>query len=348
MTHTASVYPSLKGQFEVQTVDTPEPRENEVLIKTQYAALNPVDYKIQRVGRFFDTFPRVLGGDVSGTIAKVGSGVSNLKEGDKVTAFLPLFAPEPSTRVGGFQEYTIARVPAIAKVPDNVSLADASTIPLAFSTAVDGLDYLGLDLKQLKSEPAPKRDDDILLIWGGASSVGQYAVQLANFLGYKVITTASARHHESLKSLGADVTLDYNKPDINDAVVAALNGAPLKSVYDSIATEDVIKAVHEILAKANKGNSAGAKTAFTAQTPETVNVTWDQGEWRRVFAATVQTDKSALGQFTFNWLTGVLESGKFKTNPSKVSFKGVENAQKAIDDYAENGTSGVKLVLQVA
>lgn len=342
-THTASVYPSFKGQFEVQTVETPTPQDGEVLIKTEYAALNPVDYKIQRVGRFFETFPRVLGGDASGTVAKVGPGVTAFKEGDRVTAFLPLFAPEPSTRVGGFQQYTIARLPAISKVPQNVSLADASTLPLAFSTAVDGLDYLGVDLKALGAEPAAKGDEPIL-IWGGASSVGQYAIQLAHFLGYKVITTASARHHDALKQLGADVALDYAEADVGAQVVKALNGAPLTKVYDSIATEKVIRAVHDVL-----GQTEGTpKTAFTAFTPEDIGLDWQHGEWRRVYAGTMHQGKPELGEFVFPWLPKVLESGRFKTNPSKITAEGVDQAQKAIDGYAENGTSGVKLVLKIA
>lgn len=188
-TNKAAIIPEKFAKFIVKETSIYEPTGSELLIKVHSAAVNPVDYKIQEKGRFFDDFPRVLGSDVAGVVEDVGPEQKRFKKGDKVFSFVPIFMAKGGiTDYGAFQQYTLSQEHATAILPEGTSFDSASTIPLALSTAADGFyDFLGLDLPQKD----PKSKGEWLLVWGGASSVGQYAIQLAVASGYKVVTTAS-------------------------------------------------------------------------------------------------------------------------------------------------------------
>ena len=97
-----------------------------------------------------------------------------------------------------------------SEIPDSISFESAAVIPLGLSTAPAGLfqdDFLKL---QFPTVPPQKQTGNTLLIWGGASSVGSNAIQLAIAAGYQVVTTASPKNFEYVKKLGASAVYDYN------------------------------------------------------------------------------------------------------------------------------------------
>jgi len=91
-------------------------------------------------------------------------------------------------KYGGFQEYVVSLASGTSKIPDTISFAQASTIPLGITTAAHGLYHAdGLDLTRPSPEPVlPDHKGEVLLVWGASSSVGLYVVQLASQAGYKV------------------------------------------------------------------------------------------------------------------------------------------------------------------
>lgn len=126
----------------------------------------------------------------------------------------------------GFQNYTICNPVVMAHLPDDLSFASGSVLPLAISTSAMGLyapGRLGLPLPQTTK---PESINKTVLVWGGAASCGSAAIQLAVASGATVISTASAKNHALVKSLGATAVLDYNNANIIDELVALIKETP--------------------------------------------------------------------------------------------------------------------------
>ena len=190
----------------VAIVDLPKPSPGpgDLLVKMRAASVNPIDFKIRDGGvkaliRY--SFPLILGNDLAGEVEAVGEGVTRFRPGDAIYARLD------KHRIGAFAEYALVSEGAAAAKPKNLDWAEAASIPLVGLTAWQAL----IDLGGLK--PAQK-----VLIHAGAGGVGTFAIQLAKHLGATVTTTASARNHDLVRSLGADVIVDYKTTRFDDVV----------------------------------------------------------------------------------------------------------------------------------
>ena len=153
-------------------------------------AINPIDGKLQGLAIDPLSYPAILGQDVAGEVVSVGPNVTTFKPGDCVMGNTTGFSTKQESEKG-FQAYTILETRLTSKIPDRVSFEQAAVLPLAVSTASLGLfnpDFLGL---RPPTVPAQKPNGENLLIWGGASSVGSSAIQLAVAAGYEVLTTSS-------------------------------------------------------------------------------------------------------------------------------------------------------------
>lgn len=184
----------------LDTIDRPTPGKGEVLVKTHAAGINPVDWKI-RDGMMGPALklPFTLGHDISGEVEAVGEGVTAFKPGDEVFAYLAL------QRGGGYAEFAAVPVKELAKKPGSIDHVQAAAVPLA-----------GLTAWQALFDKAELKPGQTVLIHAGAGGVGHFAVQLAKWKGAKVIATASSRNHEFLRSIGADVCVDYTKERFED------------------------------------------------------------------------------------------------------------------------------------
>lgn len=201
---------------------------DKIVIRNNAVAINPIDWLIQARGDIMFThlaYPFVLGSDVSGDVVEVGKDVKRFKVGDRVVGFTRGTDPKINDPAeGGFQLYTVLRPNMVSHIPDNVSYEEASVIPLGIATAAAGLfekTELGLDLP---SEPAKPFNGKTVLIWGGSTSVGVNAIQLAAAAGYEVFTTASPKNHEYLKRLGASQVFDYKSPSVAQQMIKAMKG----------------------------------------------------------------------------------------------------------------------------
>lgn len=185
----------------VQDVPIPTPEQGEILVKVTYAAQNPTDWKSAAAAK-----PgRICGCDFAGTVEDANG--SRWEKGQRVAGWVHGGGTDPVR--GAFAQYLVTEATVVYAIPDGISDASAATVPLAFSTAVQAL-FQRLELPT-PSQPAEK--PFAVLIYGGTSSVGVYAIQLAKLAGLRVVTTGSERNHDFLRGLGADETLDYN--DIN-------------------------------------------------------------------------------------------------------------------------------------
>uniref|UniRef100_A0A2P2LC06 Uncharacterized protein MANES_13G030100 n=1 Tax=Rhizophora mucronata TaxID=61149 RepID=A0A2P2LC06_RHIMU len=189
-------------------VSVPEVKEDQVLIKVVSAALNPVDAK-RRQGKFKATdspLPTVPGYDVAGVVVKVGSQVKDLKEGDEVYGNINEKALEGPKQFGSLAEYTAVEEKLLALKPKNLDFVQAAGLPLAIETAYEGLEKTGFSAGKS------------ILVLNGAGGVGSLVIQLAKhvFGASRIAATSSTGKLELLKSLGADLAIDYTKEEFED------------------------------------------------------------------------------------------------------------------------------------
>ncbi|HLK29932.1 MAG TPA: NADP-dependent oxidoreductase [Puia sp.] len=185
----------------LQLVDVAEPviKENEVLVEIYAASINQLDAKI-KTGEFKlllpYKFPLILGHDVAGIITKVGSKVSRFKVGDEV------FARPADFKIGTFAEYIAVNENDVAIKPKKVSMEEAASFPLVALTVWQAF------VEKVKLQKGQK-----VFIQAGSGGVGTIAIQLAKHLGASVATTTSADNFDLVKSLGADIVIDYKTQD---------------------------------------------------------------------------------------------------------------------------------------
>lgn len=194
----------------LKLVDLPVPnlKQDEVLVEIYAASVNQLDLKIKS-GEFKlilpYKLPLVLGHDVSGVVTKVGSTVTKFKAGDEV------YARPSDFHIGAFAEYIAINEKDLALKPTNISFEEAASIPLVSLTAWQAL----IEKSNLKKGQK-------VFIQAGSGGVGTIAIQLAKHLGLKTATTTGAANTELVKSLGADVVIDYRKEDF-EAVLKDYN-----------------------------------------------------------------------------------------------------------------------------
>jgi NADPH:quinone reductase-like Zn-dependent oxidoreductase len=183
-------------------VPDPTAGPGEVVVDIHAASVNAADYKVRLgSGRSNLRFPYILGRDFSGVVSEVGPGVTDLAVGDAV------FGVCDQGQEGAYAEKIAIKAAIVAKKPDRLGHAEAAAMALTGLTALWALE----DTAQLKA-------GETILIQGGAGGVAGFGIQLAKHIGATVITTASARNHDYVRSLGADRVIDYNAEDFTKAV----------------------------------------------------------------------------------------------------------------------------------
>ncbi len=189
------------GTLEYATVSRPVAAKDEVLIRVQAASVNAADWLLTRGEPFVARLvfglwrPKVAtrGRDVAGVIEAVGDDVRRFGVGDEVCA---------EVDAGSFAEFTVAHEKRLARKPARVSFVEAAAVPIAATTALQGLRDVA------KIEPG-----DTVLINGASGGVGSFAVQLAKAFGAEVTGVCSTANLEFVRSLGADHVIDYTVED---------------------------------------------------------------------------------------------------------------------------------------
>jgi len=216
MTHVYAVTITQPGGPEVLTwssVPDPEPGPDEVLIDVAAAGVNRADL-LQRAGFYPPPpgAPPYLGLECSGRIAAIGPAVTTWRVGDEVCALLG---------GGGYAERVAVPAQHVSPVPSGVAIEDAAALPEVACTVWSNVFELG-GLHSL----------DTLLVHGGGSGIGTFAIQLAVTRGARVITTARAEKHEALRELGAEVAIDYRTEDFVAAVRTATSARGADVILD--------------------------------------------------------------------------------------------------------------------
>lgn len=181
----------------LRDIPIPEPGDNQILMKVEVAAVNPLEIlTVTGSVRVIQDYrmPVTLGNECSGTVAKAGRNVKEFNTGDRVYTRLPLNA------IGAFAEYVAVDASAVARMPAGYEFDTAAAIPLTGLTAYQGM------VEELEARPG-----ETLLIPGGSGSFGQMAVPIAKELGLHVIVTGNGRARDRFLAMGADRYIDYQK-----------------------------------------------------------------------------------------------------------------------------------------
>ena len=195
---------------------TPTPGAGEVLIEIKAASLNFPDLLIvQNKYQMKPALPFVPGSEYAGVVQAVGEGVSHLKVGQSVACL---------SGTGGFATHTLAPAALCMPLPPGFGHVDAAAFIMIYATSHHAL----IDRAQLKA-------GETVLVLGAAGGVGTSAIQIAKLKGARVIAAASTDEKCALcKSIGADVTINYSKENLRDAIKAATDGKGPDVIYDPV------------------------------------------------------------------------------------------------------------------
>ena len=185
-------------------VETPEPRQDEVVVRVRATSVQPYDWHHMRGEPYLSRLmpgtlglrkPKIsiLGADVAGQVENVGAEVTEFRRGDSVFTML---------EQGGFAEYVRVNADRLAPMPANLSFEEAAAVPMAASTALVASRDAG------RVEPGQR-----VLVNGASGGVGTFAVQLARAFGAHVTGVCSTRNVELVRSIGADGVIDYARTD---------------------------------------------------------------------------------------------------------------------------------------
>ncbi|KAI1442584.1 GroES-like protein [Annulohypoxylon stygium] len=186
-----------KGEYEIRH-DFPMPivGDDEIMIRSHYVGLNPIDWKSVDYNFCLPDFPWVTGREMSGVVAQVGSAVTSFKEGDSVWTSTYY----KDVRAGCFQEFVVVPSHTVLPIPSNIPFEAAACLGVAALTASMTLwKWLGVPTQR----PTDGTDRQWLLIWGGSTVTGQFATQIASLNGIQVITVNSAETKSLSERLGA-------------------------------------------------------------------------------------------------------------------------------------------------
>ncbi|HEY4328842.1 MAG TPA: NADP-dependent oxidoreductase [Phycisphaerae bacterium] len=217
--------------LQVAQVPTPVAGPNQVLVRVRAAGVNPIDYKLRKTGALGYGAGKILGFDAAGVVEGVGPGVTDFKVGESV-----FYSPDFSQQ-GSYAQFHVVSQDILAHMPGNLSFEEAAAVPLAGTTAYDGL----LTRGQL-------RIGQTILIAAANGGVGSLAVQIAKAAGAYVFATASTRSSNFVRSIpvvgpeghakGPDRVLDYQTENWSEMIKAECP-AGLDLVYDC-AGQDVV------------------------------------------------------------------------------------------------------------
>jgi NADPH:quinone reductase-like Zn-dependent oxidoreductase len=218
----------------------------EILIKTIAVGLNPMDYKIPTN---FPSPGAIIGCDLAGTVASIGSEVAHLTRplnvGDRVCGGVH-GSNALDHESGAFAEYVKADARLVFKIPDSMSWEEAATLGVAIKT-------VSLSLwRSLRLEATPERPTENpfpVLVYGGSTTMGTMAIQMLKLSGLTPIATCSPRNFALVKSFGAEQTFDYSQPGCA-ADIKSFTKNSLKYVLDCITDAESIQLCYAAIGRA--------------------------------------------------------------------------------------------------
>lgn len=302
---------------------------------------------MQSSGLLVTSWPIILGCDASGVVVEVGKGsaASFFKVGQHVAGCTRLGVPGHST----FQEYFCMDARLTLPMPKGFSFQQAATLGVGTYTACLGL-LQGLKLGT-PTIPCPPPKDAWVVILGGAGSVGQYSIQIAKALDYKVVTTCSSKTVALVKANGADATIDYSKDETEQLQeLKSLTEGDFSGVFDAVARS-------ESLARRMLDEVSRAKQKIFSTTDDWTPMRGHTGHetYRVALGPIGRAEGQADASTTLNdavasyvpFLGHLLGMGKLHPNEFKVVRTGFEGVAEAVGLQQRGATQGAKILVDL-
>ena len=311
----------------VQNVETPKPKENEVLVKVFACGLNRADLVVADGGAHGASGGpgTIVGMEFSGEIIELGSNVRNYSIGDRVMC----------SGTSAWAEYAIADHGRVIKIPNNnMDYIKASTYPIALATMHNAIITAGNFAK-----------GQSILIQGASSGVGLMGLQISKYLGAKIVIGTSTKpdKFEKLKSIGADLVLNSKDPDWVDQVLSATDNKGVDLIIDQLSGYTVNQNMMATKVKGkivNVGRLAGGITEFNCDLHALRRINYEGVTFR---TRSIQEIRDVYSNM-WNDFEKIVVSGELSLPIEKVfDFNDVG---KALDHMRENQHFG-KLVLKL-
>lgn len=345
----ALVYKTEQNGIASKLVDVPQPeasnlKPTQLIIKVSVSGSNPKDWKLPFFIPQQNNFN--TGDDIAGTVVAVGSDVSEFKPGDRVAAF-----HEMTKEFGSYAEYAVAWEHTTFMLPKSVSDEEGATIPLAAMTAAVGL-YTSLNLPEPWVKEGPSRDacKGGVAVYGGASAVGAFVIQLLVKSDIHPIIAVAGNGIDFVESLidrsKGDTIVDYTKG--RDAIVQGLKdgvakGQTLRYAYDAVSDHGSYTYLSEVL---DTSKGALMTTVLPGKKyegiPESIaNIVTSVG--------TVHQEKNHdFGYAWFRLFGQGLKEGWFKPHPHEVVSGGLHGVGEGLSRLQQGKVSAKKMVFRVA
>ncbi|TBU41225.1 GroES-like protein [Dichomitus squalens] len=332
------------GQLVVNFTEVPTPGPGELLVKVEAAALNPIDWQVQTLGVFIERYPCILGIDGAGTVVQLGAGVTSFVVGDRI-AFQGALDPVQKSLNGTFSQYTTTAAHLAAKIPANIQLDRAASIPVALPTAALVLYNEDPSTQSVRLTPPwveggrGKYYSKSALILGGSSSIGQYVIQLARLSGFSpIIATASPHNREYLESLGATSVIDRNLPSAQLQVEATkLADGLFDLVYDAVSLPDTLPLANALTAP--EGDLVVVSPSGLPQSDETSK----KVHLARGLLAT--PTNRVVGASLLANIPNLFEGGDIEPNRIEILSGGLSAVASGLERLKSKQVSGTKLVV---
>ncbi|KAH6954162.1 hypothetical protein DER45DRAFT_585806 [Fusarium avenaceum] len=300
------------------SVPVTKPDKHQLLIKVSHVAQNPTDVQSLDSNAFGDG--AILGCDFIGIVEETGSDITRITKGTTIAGLI----------WGG------------------LSGEQACAIPLASYTAL-----LSLFSKDCLAINTSGYEKPTVLIWGGSSSVGLYAVQIAKLHGLEVFTTCSPKYHDLLKSCGVKGVFDYRDPQVVDKIREAV--PDLRYVFDTIGNNSSSKTASSAITHSSgvlcTVRPGKANTDDIAKNVKVTDVlVWtaflQDHRYRDFHWPPSQEDHDLAAKF-FRELPDLLSSGKIKPNTTKLIESGLDGVEQGFQEYRDGKISNYKIVYKI-
>ncbi|KAL2002021.1 hypothetical protein VTN02DRAFT_807 [Thermoascus thermophilus] len=320
----------------------PVPNDDQVVIKVVVSGSNPKDWKVPEwTGRVVNE-----GDDIAGIVHQVGKNVTEFKPGDRVAAFHEMGAPG-----GSYAEYAVAWAHTTFHIPEKTSFEEAATIPLAAMTAAIGL----FSRLQLPDPWTPSPSSIPLIIYGGSTAVGAYAIKLAvraNIHPLIVVAGGGAHYVEKLiDRTKGDTIIDYRPGP--DAVVQGIQDAlrstghqKVEYAFDAVSAHGSAQNILKVLDPNGTITFVLPYQDIADTFPPTLRHSWTVVGCVHGTMGGNDRDKD-FGYVYFRYMARGLAEGWFTGHPHEVRQNGLEGVDQALKDLKAGKASAVKYVFRI-
>jgi NADPH:quinone reductase-like Zn-dependent oxidoreductase len=318
-------------------VDVRKPGPGQILVKVVAAAQNPTDWKT--LGRVLKEakYGGIVGNDFAGVVEELGPDVPEgmWTVGERVAGLV--FGTDKAN--GAFSEYVVADAELqVVPIPGGWSFEEAAQLGVAPLTALQCL-HETLELPspfEVASRSTAEQPQRTILIWGGASALGQYAIQFAKLGGLRVVTTASSKNFDLVKGLGADEVFDYRDEGVVEKIRVATGNA-LDIAFDTISEGKTPVQVTGAIGE--KGGKVAIILPYESPRP-TVKVTFS------VIPNLLR--RGTNGKWYVDLFKRILATGKVKSVPVFIQPNGLAGVKDGLQYMQDGKVSAQKLTYRIS